>query len=441
MNTPIQVIEKPFDGLNDLAGTQSIGETHFGYDNVGRILDITHSNNLNQTIAGYSYVYNAVNLVTNQVHHGQHVDYVYDKTGQLLEAVRSTSDNERYEYDDNGNRTSRGEVVGDNNQVHADSNIDYNHDAEGNLIGKLEIATGHLTEYAYDHRNRLIRVEEFDSRNVNLIQIEYVYDALDRRIAKTVNGEAQYFVYDGENAWADFDQSGNLIAQYLFGNRDDEILARYRPNEGTAWYLTDKLGTIHDLINEFGLVINHVDYDSFGGIVAQTDLAAGDRFLFTGREFDFETGLYYYRARYYDPLLGRFISQDPISFAGNDANLYRYVGNSPLNATDPTGNLALIEYAKLTCDIALKIKSQVKVLADCLKDLYTGIANALETGTGNGHGLVVKFGGCLIVGFFKNAGDEIAGKNCRERRRNRLSHRSLLRWWQWQWWRRRQWWW
>jgi RHS repeat-associated protein len=85
------------------------------------------------------------------------------------------------------------------------------------------------------------------------------------------------------------------------------------------------------------MLINHIDYDNFGNILSQTNAAAGDRFTFTGREFDAETGLYYYRARYYDPILGRFLSQDPLGLAAGDANFYRYVGNSPLNATDPFG--------------------------------------------------------------------------------------------------------
>jgi RHS repeat-associated protein len=86
-----------------------------------------------------------------------------------------------------------------------------------------------------------------------------------------------------------------------------------------------------------GVVQNHIKYDSFGNVTAQSNSAARSRFGFTGREFDSETGLYYYRARYYDSVVGRFISEDPISFAGGDANLSRYIGNSPMNGTDPYG--------------------------------------------------------------------------------------------------------
>ena len=84
-------------------------------------------------------------------------------------------------------------------------------------------------------------------------------------------------------------------------------------------------------------MIDHVVYDSYGNITSESSPANGDRFKYTGREYDAETGLYYYRARYYDPTTGRFIAQDPRGFAAGDANLYRYVGNGPTRAGDPTG--------------------------------------------------------------------------------------------------------
>jgi RHS repeat-associated protein len=78
------------------------------------------------------------------------------------------------------------------------------------------------------------------------------------------------------------------------------------------------------------------EYDSFGKVLT-TSGTVDTRYKYTGRELDAETGLYYYRARYFDANVGRFIGQDPIGFSAGDSNLYRYVGNSPLNATDPSG--------------------------------------------------------------------------------------------------------
>jgi RHS repeat-associated protein len=97
---------------------------------------------------------------------------------------------------------------------------------------------------------------------------------------------------------------------------------------------------VRDVINNQGQILNHIRYDSFGKITAQTNANVDFRFGYTGREFDEETGLYYYRARYYDAATGRFISEDPMGFGAGDSNLYRYVGNSATNYTDPTGNFA-----------------------------------------------------------------------------------------------------
>jgi len=218
-----------------------------------------------------------------------------------------------------------------------------------------------VTEYTYDYRNRLTRVEARSSGGIILSEADYTYDIFDRRIAKTVDAdgdgtgaaETTRFVYDGDHVWADFDASGTITARYLFGDRIDEILARWQPGNGTAWYLTDRLGTVRDIVDASGLLINTITYDSFGNVLLQTDAAAGDRYLFTGREFDAETGLYYYRARYYDPATGRFISQDPIGFDAGDANLYRYVGNAPTNATDPTGLIAASSYSTALQNIAI----------------------------------------------------------------------------------------
>ncbi len=86
-------------------------------------------------------------------------------------------------------------------------------------------------------------------------------------------------------------------------------------------------------------MIDHINYSAFGKILSETNPSVGDRFKFTGREWDAATGLYYFRARFYDPSTGRFLSQDPSSFNGGDTNLYRYVLNNPLNLTDPSGLL------------------------------------------------------------------------------------------------------
>jgi RHS repeat-associated protein len=144
-------------------------------------------------------------------------------------------------------------------------------------------------------------------------------------------------VYDGQNTYADFNGAGALLKRYLYGPAIDAILARTDSGGTSAWYLTDKLGTVRDITSESGTVIDHVAYDSFGQVTNETSSPNGDRFKFVGREYDSATGLYFDRARNYDPATGRFLSRDPMGFRAGDANLYRYVGNGPVNWTDPTG--------------------------------------------------------------------------------------------------------
>ncbi len=131
-----------------------------------------------------------------------------------------------------------------------------------------------------------------------------------------------------------------MTSRYLYSNTIDEVLARLEDDQGIqdlAWYLADRLGSVRQQVQADGTVLNQITYDSFGNILSETNPAEGDRFKYTGREYDDLTGLYYYRARWYDAGTGKFLSEDPLGFAAGDYNLSRYVGNDPLNSLDPSG--------------------------------------------------------------------------------------------------------
>ncbi len=117
----------------------------------------------------------------------------------------------------------------------------------------------------------------------------------------------------------------------------DELLARTSSGGTTAWYLTDKLDSVRDVVGSSGTVLDHVVYDSFGSILTETNASNGDRFKFAGMEYDSTTGQYYDHARWYGSLDGRFLSQDPTWFSAGDTDFYRLVGNVPTDNTDPTG--------------------------------------------------------------------------------------------------------
>ena len=167
------------------------------------------------------------------------------------------------------------------------------------------------------------------------VAARYTYDPLDRRIGIQDNGIQTWVVWDGQQPYADFNGSGALQERYLYGPAVDEILARTDSVGTTSWYLTDRAGSIRNLADSSGTVTGTISYDGFGKQLGSS--GAVDRFGYTGREYDPTTGLQYNRERYYDAALGRWTQEDKSGFAGEDANLERYVGNSPTNASDPNG--------------------------------------------------------------------------------------------------------
>jgi RHS repeat-associated protein len=143
--------------------------------------------------------------------------------------------------------------------------------------------------------------------------------------------------YDGDNSFADFNSGGTLTMRYLTGNAIDQLFARRDGSGNNAWYLTDMLGSVRQVAQTNGTVLDALTFDSYGNILTETNSGNGDRFKFTAREWDGEIGLQFSRARYYDPGLGRWINQDPARFKAGDPNLYRYVHNMPISVTDSSG--------------------------------------------------------------------------------------------------------
>ena len=244
--------------------------------------------------------------------------------------------NESYSYDDNGNRTMSGYSTDTGNELSSDGTYNYTYDAAGNMTSKTDIATGVETDYVWDDRNRLVEVDQVVS-GVNTVLALYTYDALNNPIKVVENGSTRWTAYDGNRPVLDFDGSGTLTARYLQGPMVDEVLARDTPSGGVAWYLPDRLGTVRDIIDNSGAVLDHIAYGAYGQILSQSNASAGDRFGYAGMQTDATTGLYFDQARWYDPGSGRFISQDPIMFSAGDSNLYRFVMNSPADYSDPLG--------------------------------------------------------------------------------------------------------
>jgi RHS repeat-associated protein len=153
--------------------------------------------------------------------------------------------------------------------------------------------------------------------------------------------------YDGDNLIEETNSSGAVMARYSDGLNVDEPLAMLRSG-ATSFYNADGLGTITSLANTAGSLAQTYTFDSFGNQTASSG-SLTNSFQYTAREFDSETFLYYYRARYYDSTTGRFVTEDPNGFAGGDVNFYSYVGNSVTKLVDSLGLKPGDKYKSIDC--------------------------------------------------------------------------------------------
>ena len=202
-----------------------------------------------------------------------------------------------------GNQNMSGYTTGTNNELTSGGGYTFTYDKNGNTIGETQLSTGDVWTFGYDDRNRMISAVEKSSGGTTLNQATYTYDALDRRIGFDDNGTQTWTIYNGTSAdanpYADFNGSGTLLTRYVSGLAVDELFARTSSGGTTAWYLTDRLGSVRDIVNTSGTVIDHIVYDSYGDILSETSPSNGDRFKFAGMEWDAAIGQYYDHARWY----------------------------------------------------------------------------------------------------------------------------------------------
>ncbi|MHC5539237.1 RHS repeat-associated core domain-containing protein [Singulisphaera rosea] len=320
-----------------IGGTGTAVTTSMSYDAAGRMTTLTHQIAGGSGLASYVYTFdNADRLTSEKYDGGGVISYIYDAGDQLTntDGARHAT----YSYDLAGNRSMSGYATIAYNEMSssatATTTYSYTYDAEGNMTSRTD-ATGAMTTFAWDYRNELVGATIRNSSGTITEQVTYTYDAVGDRIGVKVLAGQRWAVYDGDQVYGDFNGVGAVLTRYLDGPAVDELLARTSSGV-SAWYLTDRFGSVRDIADTSGTLIRQNKYDGYGQFLSGTG-SGGDAFMFAAMRYDTATGLYYDRARWYDGVTGRFVSQDPMGFAAGDANLYRYVKNSPTNYIDPTG--------------------------------------------------------------------------------------------------------
>jgi len=336
-------ITRTYDDLDRLTSEVTPqGTVNYSYDAAGRRSTMTASNQPTIT-----YTYDAADRLTSLVQAGSTVTITYDDADRRSTLTLPNGIVTSYGYDQADQLTSLGYTLGETSL----GTLTYSYDAAGRraevggTLARTSLPQG-LASASYDVVNRLtqwgnaplssdangnlssdgLRSFTFDARDQlsavsGTAPTGFAYDSLGRRIAVTVSGVSSNVLHDGVNAIAW--QTGTTLATRLTGLEVDEWFA-WSDSSGTVYPLRDALGSTVALAAEDGSVRTAFSYEPFGKSVVTGLQPASAPHGFTGREDD-GSGLLYYRARYYDPTSGRFISEDPAEF-DDDLNLFAYVG-------------------------------------------------------------------------------------------------------------------
>lgn len=303
-----------------------IGRYAYHPDQISWLTGISYTN----MISTYAVTYPTFDMVGNRTSKddGTATIYGYDDVYRLQSA---TATGEGYTYDDAGNRltgprATDSYTIADDNRLMVAPRASYEYDAYGNLT------KSGLWSYSWSLENKLTRATN------GIVSVTFKYDALGRRISKKLEiynyQRSTRYLYDGEDVAAEY-VDGVLDKRYVHGADTDEHLALVTGGK-SYFYHADGLGSITRITDSAKKVVQSYEYDSFGKVTASTG-GLDQPYAYTGREHDRETRLYFYRARYYDPEVGRFIGKDPIGFAAGTANYYGYVDGNAVNLTDPDG--------------------------------------------------------------------------------------------------------
>lgn len=351
----------------------------FTYDELGRRKSANRGDNKVST----AYAYNPTNLLMQSLTHtptsaGDSVQYgfTYNATGQVRQRTISNASyawNGAYVVDrpygtDGLNRINSAGPPPVAPATSAAGYTTYDYDPRGNLKcmgarSDLPACSSPTTTYSYDSENRLRGVGASSS---------LVYDPVGRLLQSTISGTTTRYLYDGVNLIGEYaGASATPLRRYVFGDSADEVLVRYNVSSPTPdaprWLLADHQGSIVAETNENGAVTAKLTYDEYG----VPGPGNAGLFQYTGQIYLSGPDLYHYKARAYSPTLGRFLQTDPISY-DDGLNWYAYVGNDPVNGTDPSGlQMVTVEHIVVSgCGPSCQWTAMEKLKAD-LRDLFS----------------------------------------------------------------------
>ena len=321
----------------DLAG-QLVGEvrgngtyTTYAYDADGNVLTLVNFAPNASVNSSFTYTYNALDLVTSMTTAGGTTAYGYDADGQLTSVRLPSGELITYEYDPTGNRVMVSDygattsyTTSNTNEYTSVGSVLYQYDADGNLTMTTG-GPGGSTTYTYDDENRLIK--EQTPTDIWTFQ----YDALGNLVASTDNGQTTQYLVNPlglGNVAAEYDGSGNLIANFTYGVG---LVSQVGPSGAAEYYDYDALGSTAGLSNQAGKYLASYSYLPFGQIQTTTGTVANP-FQYNGQSgvMAIGGGLYYMRARFYSPTDGRFINRDPIGLSRGAEFLYHMGKITPL---------------------------------------------------------------------------------------------------------------
>jgi RHS repeat-associated protein len=301
--------------------------TTYQYDDLDRLVLLVNCSPNGTVQSRFSYTYNAAGIRTSMTTLEGTNDYTYDNTYQLVGVSYPDGRKVGYDFDGVGNRKSTTDngaltLYSTNNldqytQVGSET-LDY--DADGDLTTRT--ADTSMTTYGWDADDHLVSVDR------NGVHIDYRYDYQGRLVAKTIGGQETRYIWDGINLVAEVDSTGTIVKRYVFGASVDDLVA-VTINGTNYWVQLDGIGSAVGITDDGGSVVGTASYDVYG------NPRSGTLRRFAGMRWDDDAGLYYARARWYEPALGRFVAMDPLPPPLSLA--YVYVGNCPTSYRDPLG--------------------------------------------------------------------------------------------------------